>query len=235
MLRHTIGLIAIAGLAAAAQADVLFSFASDTDHTSYTFTGFGGGVSDAQDPGDPIELLIDDANGNNVPLTYDVEFQADFSIAYAGSVNVGGGLFVHTYALNGDFGFYDLSGNAVLTATVSGGALTALGGQNNWLSTSTILSADGEGADITYTWHLADNKPYGLFNGDSVGPHDDGSFTLTFLQSGGGSGVALDANMLPADEWVSEGSYSGSATFVPTPGSLVLLSGAGLVLGLRRR
>ena len=232
MIRTT--LIAIAGLAAAANADVLFSFASDTDHTSYTFAGAGSGVFDAQDTGDVIELLIDDGNGGNTPLSYEVEFAAEFAIGYAGSVDLGGGLFVHTYSLSGEFGFYDLSGGAVLTASIEGGALTALGGQSNWLSTSTVLGADGDASGVAYTWHLDDNAAYGLYNGMSVGPADDAAFTLTFLQSSDGPGVGLGSDMLPSDEWVSEGSYSGSAAFVPAPATAGLLVGAGL-LGFRRR
>ena len=235
MLRNTIAIAAVAGLACAAGADTIFSFASDTDHTSFTFAGFGGGVGDAQDSGDVIELLIDDANGSNSPLTFEVEFNADFAITYAGSVDLGGGLFVHTYGLNGEFGFYDLSGSPVLTASIENGALTAMGGQSNWLSTSTVLGADGDASAVAYTWHLDDNADYGLYNGVSVGPADDSAFTLTFLQSGNGAGVGLGSDMLPADEWVSEGSYSGSATFVPGPASLAMLGFGGLAIVRRRR
>lgn len=234
MLRQTLGCAVVTGLAAGASAGI-FSFASDTDHTSFTFGGFGASVHDAQDPGDVVNLLIDDDNGSNVPLSYDVEFAADFNIAFAGSVPIGGGLFVHTYSLSGEFGFYAANGDPVLTASIDGGALTALGDASHWLNTSTILGADAYQSHVEYVWHLADNPSYGLFNGASVGPADDAAFTLTWLQSAQGAGVRLDAEMLPNGEWNSEGSYSGSATFVPTPGSLVLLGGAGLILGRRRR
>ncbi|MCC7389078.1 MAG: hypothetical protein IT431_09955 [Phycisphaerales bacterium] len=233
MLR--IATLGIAALATAAPADTIFSFASDVDHTSFTFSGFGQSVGDAQDAAEPLELLIDDANGNGIPLSYEVEFNAEFSIAFAGSVSLGGGLFVHTYILNGEFGFYDGSGSPVLTASIDNGALTALGAQSTWLSNSTLLGADGEGAAVEYVWHLGDNPDYGLYTGASVGPADDGAFTLTFLQSGGGAGVVLGSDMLPGDEWLSEGSYSGSATFVPAPSSAGLVVGASLVLGRRRR
>jgi hypothetical protein len=232
--RHLIGTAVVAGLAASANAGI-FSFASDNDHTSFTFTGFGGAVGDAADPGDVFALLIDDDNGILTPLTYEVEFNADFAIDYVGSVDLGGGLFVHTYSLDGEFGYYDASGAPVLTATIDHGALTALGTAASWLSTSTVLGADGDASDVTYSWHLDDNADYGLFTGSSVGPADDAAFTLTFLQSGQGSGVVLGSDMLPDDEWVSEGSYSGSATFVPAPGTMALLGGVGLMLGRRRR
>lgn len=233
---QTIRVLAVAGLATAAQADVLFSFASDTDHTGSDFKGLGSMVEDRFDGGDPLTLLIDDDNGPLVPLTYDAEFEADFSLDYSGSVDLGGGLFVHTYSLSGEFGFYDQSGGAILTATVSGGALTALGSANRWSSAASIISSDGSGVDVVYTWHLADNADYGLYNGMSVG-QDDAAFTLTdiFVPRGGESGVGLDANMLPESQWYSEGSYSGAANFVPAPGSIALLAGSGLLLGRRRR
>ena len=232
MLRIT--LTAVAGLAATAQAS-LFSFASDNDHTSFTFSGLGAVVGDAADPSDPFTLLIDDDNGSNLPLSYSVEFQADFQISYVQSVPLGGGLFVHTYGLEGEFGFYDLSsGDPVLTATVAGGAMTAMGLANSWLSTASILGADSAFSDVQYTWHLASDPAYGLYTGSSIGPADDAAFTLTFLQNDSGSGVGLDGNMLPGVQWGSEGSYSGSAT-LPAPGSVALLLGGGLVIGRRRR
>lgn len=53
MLYQTMRVLAVAGLATAAQADVLFSFASDTDHTGSNFKGFGTSVEDQADGGDP--------------------------------------------------------------------------------------------------------------------------------------------------------------------------------------
>jgi len=236
VIRHTIGLAIVTGLAASAQAGI-FSFASDVDQTSFTFTGFGSGVFDADDPTDILELYIDDDNGMLDPLIYSVEFEANFTIDYAGSVDLGNGLFVHTYDLFGEFGYYNAdTGAPILTATIDNGALTALGTDTSWLSTSTVLGADGNASDVTYFWNLADNPDYGLYNGASVGPADDAAFTLTFLQSDSGSGVDIGSRTrLPLTNWVSEGSYSGSATFVPAPGSLALLAGAGLILGRRRR
>lgn len=235
MIRQTLGIAIVVGLAASANAGI-FSFASDNDHTSFTFTGFGGSVGDAADSTDVFELFIDDDNGPLPPLTYEVEFEAAFSIAYAGSVDLGGGLFVHSYFLDGEFGYYDTaSGDPILTAIIGHGALTALGTAGSWLSTSTVLGADGPASDVTYVWHGSDIPDYGLFTGASVGPDDDAAFTLTFLQHDGGSGVGLDSAMLPESQWVSEGSYSGTAHFIPAPGSMALLAGTGLMLGRRRR
>lgn len=232
MILRTAIVASVAGLATAASASI-FSFASDNDHTSYTFAGFGSSVTDGMDPGDVFELLIDDDNGSNNPLSFEVEFGASFDLAYVGSTDLGNGLFIHSYSLSGEFGFFD-GNDAVLTADIASGALTAFGTANSWLSTSTVLSADGDADNLVYTWHGDDIPDYGLYTGDSVGV-DDAAFTLTYLQSSSGSGVNLDSGMLPEDEWQSEGSYSGSATFVPTPGSLALLGLGSLAVGRRRR
>ncbi|GIK20026.1 MAG: PEP-CTERM sorting domain-containing protein [Leptolyngbya sp. PLA2] len=233
MNRITTSLAALAGLATAANAS-LFSFASDVDHTSFTFMGTGGFVGDAMDPSEPLTLLIDDTNGPGAPITLSIEFNAAFEIAHLGSIPSGGGNFIHAYSLDGSFEFRDAFGALVLSAVVEGGSLTALGGAASWYSSGAIFGADGAGSSVTYTWHGPNIPDYGLFTGDSVDP-DDAAFTLTFLQSDGGMGVALDQNMLPAMWWRSEGSYSGSAFFVPAPGSIALLGFGALAAGRRRR
>jgi len=229
----TTTLAAVAGLATAANA-TLFSFASDVDHTSFTFTGIGGFVGDAMDPSEPLTLLIDDTNGPGAPITIDVEFNAAFQIAHLGSIPSGGGNFIHAYSLDGSFEFRDASGALVLSALVEGGSLTALGSAASWYSSGALFGADGAGSAVTYTWHGADIPDYGLFTGSSIGP-DDAAFTLTFLQSDPGTGVELGQDMLPAMGWMSEGSYSGSAFFIPAPGSLALLGFGAVAAGRRRR
>lgn len=218
---------AFAGLAQAAT----FSFASDTNHTDFTFAGFGSNVSDANDPNDPVTLLVDDSNGPLPALEFDVEFDADFTIGYVSSVMVAPGVFSHNYSLNGSFTFSNLSGT-LLTVNIADGALIALGGQASWGSTDTILGSDNPGS-VEYIWSGGDLPAYGVFNGTSVGI-DDAAFTLTFLQSMG-SGVSLGTDFLPNNEWRSEGSYSGSAFFVPAPGATALLGLSALVAGRRRR
>ncbi|MCA9288173.1 MAG: hypothetical protein KDA05_06295 [Phycisphaerales bacterium] len=219
---------AFAGLAQAAT----FSFASDTNHTDFTFAGFGSNVSDANDPTDPVTLLVDDTNGPLPALEFDVEFDADFEIGYVSSVMVAPGIFTHNYSLNGSFAFSNLSGT-ILTVNITDGALIALGGQASWGSTDTILGSDNPGS-VEYIWSGGDLPAYGVFNGTSVGI-DDASFTLTFLQSAMASGVGLGTDMLPNDEWQSEGSYSGTAFFVPAPGATALLGLSALVAARRRR
>ena len=219
---------AFAGLAQAAT----FSFASDTNQTDFTFAGFGSNVSDANDPTDPVTLLVDDSNGPLPALEFDVEFDADFTIGYVSSAMVAPGVFTHNYSLNGSFTFSNMTGT-ILTVNIADGALIALGGQSNWGSTDAILGSDDPGS-VEYIWSGGDLPAYGVFNGTSVGT-DDAAFTLTFLQTALGSGVSLGTDFLPNNEWVSEGSYSGTAFFVPAPGATALLGLSALVAARRRR
>jgi hypothetical protein len=220
-------------LAASGAHAAFFSFASDNDHTSWTFRGIGNNVRDAQDGVDPQVLLIDDNNGVLPPLAMNLDFNADFIIGYLASVPLGGGTFVHNYSLNGNFSFVDAGGNAVLTCLVRDGSLTAIGGAASWFSTATLQGNDNPFGAVTYTWNGPANPAYGLFPGQSIGP-DDAAFTLTVLNSPG-VGVPLDQGHLPSQQWFSEGSYSGSAFFVPAPGAAALLGLGGLVVARRRR
>lgn len=234
MSRAALALIAVGCLASSSQA-AFFSFASDNDHTSWTFTGMGASVRDAQDPADPQILLIDDHNGPLPALPIAVEFEANFTISYLASVPLGGGAFIHNYALNGSFEYLDASGAVLLHCDVMNGALTALGGEFNWYSTSTIQANDNpNGGSVVYTWNGPALPEYDLIPGQSLG-RDDMAFTLTSLNFEGGD-VTLDRQtFLPNVQWVSEGSYSGSArNFVPAPGAAVI-AGLGGLLAFRRR
>ncbi len=222
--------VAVAGSAHAA----LFSFASDVDSGSFTFYGAGGGVVDAQDSADTQLLFIDDTNGVFPTLPIVVEFEAAFQMAYVASVPVTGNTFVHTYALAGAFGFFDPgTGLPILTAALTGGSMTALGSATAWGTSETIQVNDIGDSEIVYTWWGPAIPEYGLYPGNSIGP-DDAAFTLTLTLNAAGPGVPLGTDGLPSTAWVSEGSYSGSAFFVPTPGAAAL-AGMGLIGMTRRR
>lgn len=234
MSHRALAILAVGVLAGSSQA-ALFSFASDNDHTSWTFTGGGGLVRDAQDPLDPQILLVDDHNGPLPAIPFAVEFQANFTIAHLASVPLGGG-FIHNYSLNGTFSFVDAAGNTLLSATVSNGAFTAIGGANSWYSTSTIQANDNpDGGSVVYTWNGSAIPGYDLLPGQSNG-QDDMAFTLSALNARG-LDVALDPQtFLPSAEWTSEGSYSGTArNFIPAPGAAMIATLGGLVALRRRR
>jgi MYXO-CTERM domain-containing protein len=239
--------LVVAALAGAANA-TLFSFASDNaNHTAFTFIGKGSSIAAAPQD-NPTILYVDDNNGPLAPIFGPTRFVADLRISFLASVPLGGGNFIHNYALSGgggafDFGWVDFAtGAPILTAKIrgTGHAETAVGPAFGWGSTATLQGADSQDADVVYTWWGDDLPAYGLYKGDSVG-HDDFSFTLTWLQHDGILGVPLDSDdaspdfKLPATTWISEGSFSGSANFVPTPGAIALLGLGGLVAGRRKR
>jgi MYXO-CTERM domain-containing protein len=235
----TIGILALAAAAGSASA-ATFSFASDNDHSSWTFQGAGSLISAAMDPGNPQTLLIDDDNGALPALSFNVEFRANMQLQHASSVAVGGGNFLHIYNVvavpegPAGFGFFDGQGNPLLVATFSSAVFRAAGPGSAW-GTAANLSASDLTGNVTYTWFGPDLPQYGLFQGQSSIGMDDAAFTFTALQSDAGPGVPLGTNMFPSMGWVSEGSYSGSAQFVPAPGVAGLLGLAGLAAGRRRR
>jgi hypothetical protein len=235
MSHRALAILAV-GCAVSSSQAALFSFASDNDHTSWTFTGAGNMVADAQDPLDPQILLVDDHNGPLPAIPFAVEFEADFTIGYLASVPLGGGAFVHNYSLNGTFSFLDAAGNVLLGATVENGALTAIGGMNSWYSTSTIQANDNpEGGSVTYVWNGNAITGYDLLPGPSQG-RDDMAFTLTSLNANGMDVMLDPQTFLPISEWNSEGSYSGTGrNFIPAPGAAMIAALGGLVALRRRR
>ena len=235
MSHRALAVLAVGCLVSSSQA-ALFSFASDNDHTSWTFTGSGGTISDANDPTDPQILLVDDHNGPLPAIPFAVEFQASFTIGFLASVPLGGGAFVHNYSLNGTFSFVDGTGNTLLSATVTNGAFTALGGALSWYSTGTIQANDnGTGGSVAYTLNGAAIPGYDLQPGPSQG-EDDMAFTLSALNLNNMDVVLDPQTHLPTGEWDSEGSYSGTArNFIPAPGAAMIAALGGLVALRRRR
>lgn len=240
----TAGLIAAsAGSAHAA----FFSFSSDfAADTSWTFTGGGplgaSNINDGVPVNDLLAFFYDDDNGPLPPNGPFLDFNANMPIRWVASIPLGGGAFVHTYALDqGVFSFDNILGVPQMTVNYANAVMTVLGGQFSWGATATIQGADNQfGGSVTYTSAFTD-APYGIFAGNSIGP-DDFAFTLTEINTSGvrplggaPRGVGIDPQThLPVQQWYSEGSFSGGAYWVPAPGSLVL-AGLGLALARRRR
>lgn len=239
-LPTTIVMAAVAGTAQAG----FFSFASDSASGAWTFTGSGGGFTDAFDATNPVTLLIDDNNGSLPTLEVSVDFDADVSIVYAGSVPLGGGGdFAHNYIASGTFSFTEVTtGITILSATFENSLFTAEGGESSWYTTAGLQGSDGGAGSVDYTWMGASLPGYGLEPG-ALGLDEDFSFSLSELNTDGslpwdgitGAGVELDGNMLPIAQWWSEGSYSGSASVIPTPASMALLGLGGIVIARHRR
>lgn len=229
----------LAGISSA-QAVTTFSFASDTDPSHFTFAGSGGNVSNGT-PAPVVTLTVGNGNNGESALTFDVEFRTNFSLDFLASVNQPGGT-LHLYNIVGFdgqapmFGFYVPGTNTpLLTATFDGGIFRNLGSEGAW-GTGGDASASDITGQVTYTWFGASNANFGLVQGASSVGVDDVVFTLTDLQNAQTytPGVSL-GNNYPSTGWVSEGSYSGTANFVPTPGAIALLGLGGLAVGRRRR
>lgn len=220
-----------------AQPSVTFSFASDVNSDGPTFRGdSGNGV--VETVRNPLGLLVDDANGPLPTLSFDdTRFYADFQLTYDSSVNLGTGQTLHAYRLDGVFRF-----DAVQTMTVEivNGLFTSLGDATSWGSSASIQANSDAGSTVTYTWQRESYPAYSLFQGASTQENTDASFTLTnllsFTDNGTQAGVTLDSQtFLPTQKWQSEGSYSGSAFFIPAPASIVMLAAGGVVAARRRR
>jgi len=251
-----VGVLALAAAAGSARA-TLFSFASDVNSNAYTFAGTAGvagtfNITDFSRP-NTFNLLVDDNNGPMPTVSVPVEFRAALVASGGTSTNIGGSLFQHSYRVSGNFGFYDMMGNPLLTVNIGAGApgvLSVPGTSSQWSSSGAVLGADSF-ADVTYTatqafvtalGGSANAALYGITLGasssaSSVGP-DDFSFSLTVINSGApGVAVNIDAiTRAPTTSWRSESSFSGSATGgIPAPGSTALLAvAAGLILRRRR-
>ena len=217
--------------------NVSFSFASDTASEQPTFRG-SAGDGHMHLGRVRTDLLVDDANGPLPTLEYDTLFYHDFELTTIGATLLPSGQFLHMYSINGSFRF---RGSTVMNVTVLDGVFTSLGDEDSWGTTATIQGSSLAGSTVTYQWMTDDQPAYNLFNGDSTSDMTDFAFTLTNLQSFPDVGVVTPGVILnpqtglPGLAWQSEGSFSGSAFFVPTSGAVSVLGIAGAGLYRRKR
>jgi hypothetical protein len=252
-------LMLAAGMASTAQAG-FFSFASDSEPSRWTFTGPANDqLADTfATPGNGIlvQLLVNDHNGGTT-LAYNTALTGQFNMGTGTAIRRGTGNAVeYLYTLAGSFTFVDLAtGRPLLSASFEEGFLSSLGlGQfdeggaliaGSWGSTATI-QANTQASFVSYQWFGPDLPSYDLFNNQtSTGPADL-AFTLSVINTNGGTPLPAGAprgtplslpDLRPnaPGSWYAEGSYSGSALFVPTPGSLVLTAAGLLCMPPKRR
>lgn len=247
-----IGIAALLSLAGSAQA-ALFSFASDDASSQFTFLGTAGAgttftaSASGGGTGVPVTLKIDDNNGALPTVSLNVRMIATFTFAYVSSIGTMNNQ-THAYSVVGMFGFVDAAGAPLLTVNVTtqNPAGLAIGGtMTQWFSAGGLFGSDNAGGGtVAYTPTAAlftagtaagaNLNNYGIFNGTSTGP-DDFGFSLTFVNANN-LPVSIDAQTrLPTAAWRAEGSYSGSATWIPSPGSAAMIGLAGLLAAGRRR
>lgn len=242
MRYSTLGLLALAVAAGSAQA-TFFSFASDKDDKSWTWTGKGGGMFDAADATDPLVLVIDDNNGPLPSVEIGVEFEAEVTLSYIGSLAIGGGNFQHSYYAGGFFKFDDFSaGNPIINVSFTQAIVTSVGKADSWGSAGAFFASDTF-TTVKYQAFI-DMPAYGIFKGQtSTGPDDFGfdlsalnhTGVLPYIPTPASAGVSLGTDMLPNQQWWSESSFSGTATFIPAPASTALFGLAGILAARRRR
>jgi len=236
----TFGAMALVLAAGAAQGVTTFSFASDSDNSSFTWRGEGNSISQGSTNGNQLVLVIDDGNGPAPALTFNVSFFSNLSLSPSASIPAGGGRFLHTYGVNtvaaetSSFDFRLPTGEVLLSATIVSGSFSALGGQGSWGSAAGLAATDTATAQVQYTWNGPNLAAYGLTTGAVSQGIDDAAFSFTNLQNAQGGAGATLINELPG-QWFSEGSFSGTANFVPAPGAMALLGLGGLVVSRRRR
>lgn len=244
-------------LAGSAQA-TLFSFASDDDSGAFTFRGTAaaGNTFNIRNGSDPLSntvtLRVDDNNGSRPTALFSVGFRANINAQYQGTIGMMGSQQTHAYSITGTFAFVDRTSGADLllcsfTSTATPGLLSIGGRDTTWGTGGSALNSDSaSGVSTAVTWtataafftlaagqsiNLAD---YGLA-GLTTAAGDDFAFTLTALNALGGAVPIDPVTRLPTAAFQSEGSMSGTANFVPAPGTLGLLGAAGLASIRRRR
>lgn len=246
-MKKELAIIAIVAAAATTANAAFFSFASDTRDRAWTFNGNPGGpiaagIASAPGPGG-LTLHIDDNNGILPRIDVSIRFEAEYSIAHVGSLQVAPGVFSHNYRAQGRYTFVDIAaGVPLLTCEFSGALFTARGGENSWFSTAALQVDDAANGVVNYVWSGANLPGYQLSPGPLLGSPRGFAFDLTAINRSGSipydnslPGVGLNPQTrLPNAEWWSEASYSANA-FVPAPGSLALLAAGGLAAGRRRR
>lgn len=249
-----LSILTAAGLTGSAQA-ALFSFASDDASNAFTFVGTAGAANTftmtQQGARIPVTLKIDDNNGPLPTVALNVFFEAEFTLGWIGSLGTGNSQ-THAYSATGNFRFVDANGGVLLSIATTGqnpAGMTIGGTMSNWASAGSLFGSDNAGGGtVAYTttpalFTLASGaganlEQYGIFGGanaTSIGT-DDFGFSLTFVSAATGGPVPIDStSRLPTGAWRAEGSYSGSATWIPAPGTMALVGIAGGLIARRRR
>jgi hypothetical protein len=233
-------------IASASYAGVSFSFGSDSNPDGPTFAGTGlpAGSSNqlldgsAFDSSGATEVgLIVDVNGNQPgggSLFNSIFDFTGVTSSYSASAFAGG--FLHSWSVSGSFTFTETgSGLEVLQIDFTNAVFTSFSASSSTLgSSATLQTSDDLDAALLFT----PGAPLlGLgVTAAALASDESFSFSLSGLQASNGSGapLALSAGGHWNQSWLSEGSFSASASPVPGPAGLALL-GIAAIMGRRAR
>ncbi|CAN5836545.1 hypothetical protein BH11PLA1_BH11PLA1_18570 [soil metagenome] len=222
-------MVAAAGLVAAANADLAFSFADPTGGRQLTNTqanqaGPGTGVM-SYDQTAVLGLFID---GSTEPNPFNFLFanaRMEMSMTvFTGTTTFG----LFNAPVLGFFRIYDATtGDTIIRGDATGGAFIRFGG-----TSSILLSSD---TGFMYTFGTALNNLLTATGNTNRFPIDpqEAVFTITDAVTATGAPIVNTVSGV-VNSFAANTSYSGNTT-VPTPGAMALLGVGSLMAGRRRR
>ncbi len=209
-----------------AHGSLAFSFASPGPGHQLTNVANGGGVGIGllgYNTNQAISLIVD-GTSEAIGTTTFTNARLEMTNLHLGAAQTING--ITTAPVSGSFAFYDFTGNTrvnILLATVPNGSFVRIGG------TSAILFSSAQG--LVYTAGPRLQTILGTA-GPMVNPQE-AVFTLTDVLVAGGAPLTGANGVF--NSFNANASYSGNSALAPAPGSVALLSLAGLIFTKRRR
>jgi hypothetical protein len=228
-MRSTL-LTAAAGAAMAftsiANAGISFSFADPVPgrQMSNVANGAGAGIGAlSYDTNANIVFYVDASDLGAGTLTFNTA-RMEMALTLGAAVTSGG---VTLAPVTGSFTIYDMTGNVrtnILTGSADSGTFVRI------TNTNSILFSD---PDFTYTAGPALSSV--LPQGTQFVPSTEAVFTLTDVQTVGGSGLTTSGGAFRS--FAANASFTGNTetTIVPAPGAFALAGASGLLVARRRR
>ena len=223
-----IGMVALAGTTAVAQAGLTFSFADPAPGPQVSFSGGVGGLL-TFDEDVTISFNVDGTSEPNSFVTLFPSARLELALTVGAATPLNATDFVAS--VSGTFRIYsagnpDPAQNTILSAVVADGAFLRVGSSSSVNSDSLVFGLSFVAGPL-----LQDL----LLPGRTIAPQFDAVFTLTdVLNATGGSGIAGPGGG-PISAFTANASFSGTANVVPTPGAAALVVLGGLAASRRRR
>jgi uncharacterized protein (TIGR03382 family) len=209
---------------------------STIDHhatrSAWTFTGSDGDLIAARPPASPLVLLVDDVDGPLPAIPMAVRLEFELSLSHLRTTPAAGGVFAHSYSVDGVFSIHGLDGGALLNGSLATGLMTVMGDAESWRGAALVVAGAPYGAGSAWCeWVEQSVLAYDLDTGEYAGSAFQ--FRLTNVNAGG-LGVPLDPEThLPAGAWQSGVSFTGRNN-IPAPAT-VTFGAVGAAALMRRR